>query len=140
MEHLPEPLVRKVDCVRLYVHDLDAGLAFYRAQLGHELVWRSQDAVGLRMSDSDAEIVLAIPDGAGRVRVGIYSVGGRLVRSLNDRPLEPGVRSLTWDGLTDRGTTAAAGVYFCRLRSALGVDSRRLVLIRDGKIVEDRVK
>jgi catechol 2,3-dioxygenase-like lactoylglutathione lyase family enzyme len=59
MEHLPpEALVRKVDCVRLYVSDLDAGLTFYRDRLGHELVWRTPDELGLGMSDSDAEIVL----------------------------------------------------------------------------------
>ena len=28
----PDPLFRKVDCVRLYVPDLDVGLAFYRDQ------------------------------------------------------------------------------------------------------------
>lgn len=52
------PLIQKVDCVRLYVPDLDSGLAFYREQLGHELIWRTEQAVGLRMPDTDAEIVL----------------------------------------------------------------------------------
>jgi predicted enzyme related to lactoylglutathione lyase len=57
-----EPLLRKVDCVRLYVSDLDAGLAFYRDQLGHELIWRTEHAVGLRMPDTDAELVLQVED------------------------------------------------------------------------------
>ena len=52
------PLIQKVDCVRLYVPDLDSGLAFYGEQLGHELIWRTEHAVGLRMPDTDAEIVL----------------------------------------------------------------------------------
>ncbi len=52
------PLLQKVDCVRLYVSDLDAGLAFYRDQLGHEVIWRAKDAVGLRLPDTDCEIVL----------------------------------------------------------------------------------
>ena len=60
MEHLPEPLIRKVDCIQIQVPDLDAGLAFYRDQLGHQLVWRTERAVGLRMPDTDAEIVLQI--------------------------------------------------------------------------------
>ena len=54
----PEPLVRKVDCIRLYVPDLDAGLAFYRDRLGQALIWRTQEAVGLRLPETDAEIVL----------------------------------------------------------------------------------
>jgi len=51
-------MFRKIDCLRLYVPDLDAGLAFYRDQLGHTLIWRSATAAGLRMPDSDAELVI----------------------------------------------------------------------------------
>ncbi|MEO5886250.1 MAG: VOC family protein [Anaerolineales bacterium] len=53
-----KPLIRKVDCLRLYVPDLEAGLAFYRDRLGHELIWRSATAVGLRLADTDAELVI----------------------------------------------------------------------------------
>jgi predicted enzyme related to lactoylglutathione lyase len=59
MEHpLPEPLFKKVDCLRIAVPDLEDGLAFYRDRLGHELIWRSDRAAGLRMPDTDAEIVI----------------------------------------------------------------------------------
>jgi predicted enzyme related to lactoylglutathione lyase len=58
MDHQQKPLLRKVDCVQIQVPDLDAGLAFYRDQLGHQLVWRTEQAVGLRLPDTDAEIVL----------------------------------------------------------------------------------
>jgi lactoylglutathione lyase len=54
----PEPLVRKVDAVQIYVPDLDAGLVFYRYRLGHQLIWRTEQAAGLRLPDSDAELVL----------------------------------------------------------------------------------
>lgn len=52
------PLFQKIDCIRLYVPDLEAGLAFYRDQLGHRLVWRSETAAGLRLPGSEAEVVL----------------------------------------------------------------------------------
>lgn len=55
---LPEPLFKKVDCLRIAVPDLDAGLAFYRDRLGHELIWRDETSAGLRMPDTDAEIVI----------------------------------------------------------------------------------
>jgi predicted enzyme related to lactoylglutathione lyase len=51
-------LIQKIDCIRLYVADLDEGLAFYRDTLGHELIWRSEDQVGLCIPGSKAEIVL----------------------------------------------------------------------------------
>jgi predicted enzyme related to lactoylglutathione lyase len=55
-------LFRKVDCVLLYVSDLEAGLAFYRDQLGHKLIWRTETAAGLRLPESEAELVLQTKD------------------------------------------------------------------------------
>ena len=54
----PGPLIRKVDCVRLYVPDLEAGLIFYRDQLRHELIWRTATAAGLRLPETDTELVI----------------------------------------------------------------------------------
>jgi predicted enzyme related to lactoylglutathione lyase len=56
----PEPLVRKFDCLQIPVPDLEAGLAFYRDGLGHPLIWRTATAAGLRLPESDAELVLQI--------------------------------------------------------------------------------
>ena len=49
----PQPLITRIDCVRLYVPDLESGLAFYRDQLGLALVWRTGQAVGLALPDQD---------------------------------------------------------------------------------------
>jgi catechol 2,3-dioxygenase-like lactoylglutathione lyase family enzyme len=51
-------LLRSVDCVRLPVPDLDAGLAFYRDRLGHELIWRTERQAGLRLPGDGSELVL----------------------------------------------------------------------------------
>jgi adenosylhomocysteine nucleosidase len=69
----PSPLFRKVDCIRLYVSDLEAGLSFYRDKLGHRLVWRSARAAGLRMSDSEAEIVIQSEDKGQEVDLTVRS-------------------------------------------------------------------
>lgn len=58
MSESHEPLVLAVDCVQIPVDDLDKALAFYRDELGHELVWRTETAAGLRIPDSEAEIVI----------------------------------------------------------------------------------
>ncbi len=50
---LSKPYVKKIDALQIPVPDLDIGLAFYRDRLGHELVWRSETAAGLRMPDTD---------------------------------------------------------------------------------------
>ena len=58
---MSDPLLRQLDAVTVPVPDLDHGLAFYRDQLGHELLWRN-DAVGqagLRLPESATELVLS---------------------------------------------------------------------------------
>jgi predicted enzyme related to lactoylglutathione lyase len=83
------PLLRKVDCLRIPVPDLEEGLAFYRDRLGHDLIWRTETAAGLRMPDADAEIVIQTERAAFEVNVLVASVdhavaaiveaGGRVV-------------------------------------------------------------
>jgi predicted enzyme related to lactoylglutathione lyase len=51
-------LFRKVDALQVPVPSLDEGLAFYGDRLGHEVIWRTGTAIGLRMPESDAEIVI----------------------------------------------------------------------------------
>ena len=50
--------MQKVDCIRLYVSDLNSGLQFYRDQLGLKLIWKTDQAIGLRMPNDVTEIVL----------------------------------------------------------------------------------
>ena len=83
------PLLRKVDCVRLYVTDLEGGLAFYRDRLGHELIWRTETAAGLRLPETDAELVLQteeqrqevdfLVDSADKSATFIERSGGRVI-------------------------------------------------------------
>ena len=54
---MPRGLLLKVDCHSLPVKDLDAAIRFYGA-LGHELIWRDAVAAGLRLPDSEAELVV----------------------------------------------------------------------------------
>ena len=62
-----EPLFKKIDCLRIPVPDLNAGLAFYRDRLGHTLIWRSDTAAGLRMPETDAEIVIQVENDGSEV-------------------------------------------------------------------------
>jgi predicted enzyme related to lactoylglutathione lyase len=51
-------LFKKIDCYLIPVPDLARGIAFYRDQLGHKLLWQRETQAGLQMSDTDTEIVL----------------------------------------------------------------------------------
>ena len=66
------------------------------------------------------------------VRLLIYDVLGRLVRTLVDKRQYPGEYSVSWDGLNERRGELPSGVYFCRLflsRAEL-TKPRKLLLIR----------
>jgi lactoylglutathione lyase len=52
------PLFRKLDNLLLRVPDLDAAIGFYRDRLGHRVLWRSGEAVGFALPDTDAELVV----------------------------------------------------------------------------------
>ena len=57
------PLFRKLDNLLLRVADLDAAVAFYGARLGQQVLWRSEDAVGFALPDTDAELVVHLKVG-----------------------------------------------------------------------------
>ncbi len=65
-----------------------------------------------------------------QVLLRIYSVDGRLVRTLVDGELAAGGHRVSWDGRTDGGLPLASGTYLCRLK--VGNDSKveKLLLIR----------
>jgi subtilisin family serine protease len=72
------------------------------------------------------EVRFSIP-ARGDVALRVYDVAGRLVRTLVDEPLDAGAHAIRWDGRTDPGKQAAAGVYFLRLETAEGTANRKVV-------------
>lgn len=53
-----------------------------------------------------------------RVKVTVYDVAGREVRTLADRTFEAGIHDLTWDGTDNSGRLVARGVYFTQVKFA----------------------
>jgi hypothetical protein len=67
----------------------------------------------------------------GRVRIRLYDVVGRVIRTLADRTFEAGNHDAVWDGRDDAGRAAARGVYFARIEFADGTAiNGRVILLR----------
>ncbi len=67
----------------------------------------------------------------GRVRVRLYDVTGRVVRTLTDKTYDSGPQSIRWDGMDASGNQAARGVYFARIDYASGAAiNGRVVVLR----------
>lgn len=67
---------------------------------------------------------------AGRTTLSIYDAAGRRIRTLLDRPLDPGTYPIPWDGLDASGHPLPSGVYFCRLVTPTTTSTRKLVMIK----------
>ena len=55
---IKQALFRKLDNHLLHVADLDAAISFYGDKLGHRLLWRSDEAAGFALPETDAELVV----------------------------------------------------------------------------------
>ncbi len=76
-----------------------------------------------------ASLAFALPRRES-VRLAVFDITGRLVRSLVARSLEPGPHAVAWDGTDDRGRAVGAGTYFYRLETSDHVEARKVTVIR----------
>ena len=74
------PVFRKVDCISLPVDNLDEALSFYRDSLGHQLIWRDETAAGLRLPDSNAELVVHTDARPMETDIAVESVDDAITR------------------------------------------------------------
>jgi hypothetical protein len=78
---------------------------------------------------SQTTIQYALPR-AANVRLVIFDVRGRVVRTLVDGAQGAGPQFAIWDGKDDRGSVAAAGTYIYRLEADGTRLTRKLSLLR----------
>jgi len=74
-------------------------------------------------------IRFSIPE-AGQTNLAIYSIDGRLIKTLVDGKLAAGIHEVAWDGTDTSGRLVSSGTYLYRLVSGSSVEVRRMVLIK----------
>ncbi len=67
---------------------------------------------------------------AGRVTVKIYSIDGRLVRTLVDEQAAAGRYSRVWQGRDESGRGVASGAYVVRMVAPGRTETRRVMLLK----------
>lgn len=80
-------------------------------------------------ANSGTRIAFQLP-ASSRVRLDIYDIAGRRVRTLVNANMGAGARSAFWDGRDDAGRRVASGVYLYRLEATGKVLAKRLVIVR----------
>lgn len=69
-------------------------------------------------------------DADGAVRLAVYDMLGRRLRTLVDDSQSAGAKLAEWDGRDDLGNVLPAGVYTYRLETASGVLTRTLTIVK----------
>jgi flagellar hook assembly protein FlgD len=91
----------------------------------------SQDRLVPTPNPSHSEFIISFA-GSGNhpVSVRVYSVDGRLVRTLADGKALKGSGSVVWDGRNEQGVPVATGTYFAVLEEGGQRVVRKMVLQR----------
>ena len=76
-----------------------------------------------------ASIAFTLP-GMSFVKLNIYDVNGRLVKTLYRQWLSSGLYTVSWDGRDARGNEVPTGVYFIRLEAGQKTLHKKVVLMR----------
>jgi hypothetical protein len=66
----------------------------------------------------------------GEVKLAIYDLLGKRVRTLVDDERPAGEQVVVWDGSDDKHQPVGSGVYFCRMKSGDFAATRKLLLVR----------
>jgi len=67
---------------------------------------------------------------SGQVRVDIFDILGRTVRTLADKQMNAGMHTIYWDGNDGDGQPAASGIYLYRVRFEDGSLTRKMVMMK----------
>ena len=71
---LEKSLFKKLDCLRIYVPDLNKGLKYYHEYLGLKIKWKTEREIGLLMEDGIGELVIQDKDKREETDIKVDSV------------------------------------------------------------------
>ena len=109
--------------------------------LDTEIIWYSLSGrdlaqiVGLNPNPfgSVVSIRYSVPDtksSIGPISLEVYDIRGRSVYGRHDLPLTPGEHEVIWRGVDGFGRRIASGTYFVTVKSAGGISSSKVMMIR----------
>jgi len=84
---------------------------------------------GPNPASSRTRLEFDVPRPGADVRIRVYDVQGRLVRTVTDSHYPPGYYSETWDLRNAAGTRVAPGIYFCRMEAGAFKETKKIVLV-----------
>jgi hypothetical protein len=74
-------------------------------------------------------IRFALPSDA-TVRLSVYDILGREVRSLVNSEMAAGYHQMAWDGKNNKGTNVASGMYIYRIEAGSFISTKKMMLLK----------
>ncbi len=71
-----------------------------------------------------------VPPPGGRVSLRVFNVRGQLVSVLVNDHVGPGIHNVTWNGVDQRGSEVASGVYFLQMTAPHFQAARKIVMLK----------
>lgn len=62
--------------------------------------------------------------------IAVYDIKGQLIQTLVDQPMNPGIHTITWDGLNSQKQSVASGIYVIQVQLAYQVASRKVIYLK----------
>jgi hypothetical protein len=77
-------------------------------------------------------ILFTIPAGVSDVpvKLHVYDIAGKLVRTLVQAPFGPGEHQVPWDGKSDAGRPTGAGIYVVRIQAGAWSAMQKIALVK----------
>ncbi len=79
MDISEQPLFKNIDSIQLYIPDIRQGIEYYSNSLGLRVIWKSDSAVGLGMSEGITEIVIQNERNIQEIDIKVDSVTNAII-------------------------------------------------------------
>ena len=65
-----------------------------------------------------------------KIKLSIYNIEGKKIKTLKSGNQEPGYRSITWDGTNKFGQPVPAGIYFLKMNVSEIMQTKKMILLK----------
>lgn len=64
------------------------------------------------------------------VKINIYDINGRLIKTLEENDAFPGEHNVIWDGTNTKGERVSSGTYLYQLNAGSTVENKKMILLK----------
>ena len=67
---------------------------------------------------------------SSQVKISVYDMLGRFVKTLVNSTQDPGVKTIQWDATNEQGNRVSAGVYIYKLKAGDFMETKEMILLK----------